>query len=560
MTVRAMVIDDEESIRFSLKRFLRAEGYEVSTAGAFEEAIERMDETDFDIVFTDIILKERTGLDILREIRKRQLNCPVVVFTGVPSMETARQAVRLGAFDYIEKPVRQKELLEVARAALEQKRASDQKERTFTSLKDTFDSVTEAIITVDRNLSVLEINRQAAEICGISRNQAKGRSLADSLSQCSGKCMDSIRESIETGATIETYDLKCNRKHQSERVIHITTSPLQNPSKEYSGGVMVIRHELPKTHVEDHLNPGEFFQNIVGKSRSMQGIFARIKSLSNVRTTVLIMGKSGTGKEVVADAIHSSGSRRDKPLVKVNCAAMPAELLDSGLFGHVAGAFTGAVRDKIGWLQKADGGSIFLDEIGEMPHHMQLRLLRVLETMEFERLGDPTPIRVDVRVLAATNKDLGKEISLGRFREDLYYRLKVIGISLPPLQERREDIPLLTTHFIKKLNRTFHKEITGVSEEVGKVFMEYTWPGNVRELVHAIEHAFVLCSGRMIRMEHLPVEFHRFHSQDRESAEYETIMDSLQQSRWNKTEASARLGISRQSLYRKMKKFNIPDS
>ena len=559
MTVRAIVIDDEESIRFSLKRFLHADGYEVTAAEAYQEAIEKMDEIDFDLVFTDIILKGKTGLDILREIRRRELNCPVIVFTGIPSVESAIEAVRLGAFDYLEKPVRQKELLQVAKAALQQKRVADRNEKTLTNLKITFDSVKDAIITVDQNLSVLEINGAASEICGISRKQVVGRLLADSLKQCSGNCMEVIRETIEKGVSTEAYRLKCNRRHHPEQVVSITTSRL-SCQKENSGGVMVIRDETPKANVDERLNTLESFQSIIGKSRNMQGIFARIKALADVRTTVLIMGNSGTGKEVVADAIHFSGCRRDKPFVKVNCGALPDDLLDSELFGHVAGAFTGAIRDKIGWFQKADGGTILLDEIGEMSHNMQLHLLRVLETMEFERLGDPTTIRVDVRVLVATNKDLKKEVSLGRFREDLYYRLKVIGISLPPLNERREDIPLLVSYFIKKFRKIFDKEIAGVSEEVQQLFMKYPFPGNVRELMHAIEHAFVLCSGRTILMDHLAEDFQHFNFQQKKSAEYEEILNALEKSRWNKTEASSRIGISRQSLYRKMKKYTILSS
>jgi len=555
----AIVVDDEESIRFSLKRFLGAEGYAVTTAESYEDAIEKMDEIDFDLVFTDILLGGKTGLDLLRAVRKRKLTCPVVVFTGIPSLKTAVEAVRLGAFDYIEKPLRQKELLQVAKAALQKKQDWDQKEKMFSNLQQTFDNVKDAIITVNHNMSILEINGAASEICGISRKQFVGRLLTDSVNQCSGKCMEIFQETIKKGAETEAYRVHCNRKNHPEQVVSITTSPLPGFQQEGSGGVMVIRDETPQVKTGAHLDVCSF-QNIVGKSRMMQGIYARIKALADVRTTVLITGSSGTGKEVVADAIHFSGCRRDKAFVKVNCAALPEGLLESELFGHVAGAFTGAIRDKIGWFQKANGGTIFLDEIGEMSNNMQLRLLRVLQTMEFERLGDPTTIRVDVRVLAATNKDLKQEVACGRFRDDLYYRLKVIGISLPPLKDRREDIPLLISHFLKKFSKMFDKEIVGVVDEVQQIFMKYPWPGNVRELMHAIEHAFVLCSGRIILVHHLAEEFQSLDFQQKKSGEYEEILTALRKSRWNKTLAANRIGISRQGLYRKMKKYNILDS
>jgi transcriptional regulator with PAS, ATPase and Fis domain len=266
---------------------------------------------------------------------------------------------------------------------------------------------------------------------------------------------------------------------------------------------------------------------------------------------------------LVVDELHRSGERRSKPLVKVNCATLSENLLESELFGHVAGAFTGAVKDKIGRFQRADGGTLFLDEIGEVTPRMQLRLLRVLETMEFERVGDSTPVKVDVRVVAATNRDLKAKVAGGEFREDLYYRLKVVEIKLPPLRERADDTPVLVEHFLALFNRTFDKKIKNISTSAWELLNQHHWPGNVRELENTLEHAFIRCRENAITADHLPTEFrkHRgnaqgaaFRSEDQEA---EAIRRALRKALWNKSRAAELLGISRRTIYRKMQKYGI---
>ena len=244
----------------------------------------------------------------------------------------------------------------------------------------------------------------------------------------------------------------------------------------------------------------------------------------------------------------------------MNCSALSENLLESELFGHVKGAFTGAVSDKVGRFQKADGGTIFLDEIGEMSSRMQLRLLRVLQEMEFERVGDSTTIKVDVRVVAATNKDLFEQVRLGQFREDLYYRLKVVELTLPPLRKRREDIPLLVDYFLKKFNEKLNKKITGISVDVQKTFMEHSWPGNIRELGHALEHAFILCHQDTIILDHLPPELRAVGLRWNKDDYYQALRQALEKTYWNKTEAARLLGISRQTFYRKMREYNIAEN
>jgi two-component system, NtrC family, response regulator HydG len=326
---------------------------------------------------------------------------------------------------------------------------------------------------------------------------------------------------------------------------------------------MVLRDDTDVTDLELELKSHRQFHRIVGSSRPMQKIYALIKSLANVQTTVLVTGESGTGKELVAEALHLSGDRSHKPLVKVNCSALPESLLESELFGHVKGAFTGAIRDNIGRFHRADGGTIFFDEIGDVSPKVQLKLLRVLEEREFERVGSSAPTKVDVRLIAATNRNLMEKVTNGELREDLYYRLKVIEIKLPPLRDRREDIPLLVEHFRTGFNLKFKKNIEGISSDVLKAFLKYPWRGNVRELEHTMEHAFVLCNREIITFDNLPGEFVAAPQAVRNSAvesaeaDIQRILEALDNTAWNKAKAARLLGIDRVTLYRKIKRYRI---
>jgi transcriptional regulator with PAS, ATPase and Fis domain len=331
----------------------------------------------------------------------------------------------------------------------------------------------------------------------------------------------------------------------------------------FSGAVVVIRDETRIADLERDLRERRQFHNIIGKSRQMQEVYTLIENLADVQTTVLISGESGTGKELVAEAIHYKGVRKDMPLVKVSCSALSESLLESELFGHVRGAFTGAVKDKTGRFQRADGGTIFLDEIGDISPRTQLQMLRVLQEMEFERVGDSSPVRVDVRVIAATNRDLAERVRSGEFREDLYYRLKVIELALPPLRERTDDIPILLEHFIGKFNQRLGRNIAGVSAEVSRLCMEYPWPGNIREFEHALEHGFILCRQSTITLEHLPKNIREFRGDDSVSSaegeedERARIISSLEKAGGNKARAARLLNIDRKTLYRKLEKYSI---
>jgi transcriptional regulator with PAS, ATPase and Fis domain len=298
----------------------------------------------------------------------------------------------------------------------------------------------------------------------------------------------------------------------------------------------------------------------------MQEIYGLLEDLADLETTVLVTGESGTGKELVAKALHYSGRRAFKPFVMVNCSALAENLLESELFGHVKGAFTGAIRDKQGRFQAANGGTVLLDEIGDISPGIQLKLLRVLQEKEFERVGESNTLKVDVRVIASTNRDLKEKVRRGEFREDLYYRLKVVEITLPPLCQRLEDIPLLVDHFCNSFNKIFKKNIEGISIEVLNTFMNYPWPGNIRELEHAIEHGFVLCHGEIITLDHIPKEIRDYFRtekhmlKEKAADEPQGILNALSKTDWNKAKAARLLGINRRTIYRKIYKFGLAKS
>ena len=572
MKGRILVIDDEENILSDFKGILVSKGHEVVTARNYNEAVHNLSEKKFDLIFTDIILEDipgkddKTGIDILREVKRRNLNSPVALITKAPNIDTAIDSLRLGAFDYVPKPVREDVLLYVTNKSLQYKSLLDERERYRSNIEAIFRSVKDAIITVDDKLTVIETNEAAENICGITRDTV-GKVLISLSRDCTGKCLDAVRETIDKKIPVEAYHIECRYKNCPEQIVNVSTYPLINSMGVFSGAVLVVKDETRLAILESTLKEKMQFHNIIGRSEGMQKIYSLIESLCDVQTTVLITGESGTGKEMIAEAIHYTGVRGSKLLVKVNCSALSEELLESELFGHVKGAFTGAVKDRDGRFQMADGGTIFLDEIGDVSPKIQLKLLRVLQEMEFERVGDSTPIKVDVRIAAATNQDLKEKVKTGKFRVDLYYRLKVVEINLPSLRERREDIPLLTNKFIDKLNKKIKRNITGVSADVEKIFMEYPWQGNIRELEHTIEHAFILCRQNTIAVEHLPQELREFKNlslsiPSKEKAwgdenEYQAILQSLEKTGWNKAKAARLLGMSRQTMYRKIEEYKI---
>lgn len=443
----------------------------------------------------------------------------------------------------------------------ERKEAENKLTEHRSRLEAIFRSVKDAIITVDPNLMVIEANKSMENICGTEVKEIVGKEFPQCQSHCSQACHEVLRQTLEKKTAVKEYRIECDNQHRLQQVVSLSSSPLLDPQGKFMGAVLVIRDITLLRDLERELRERNQFQNIIGRNKEMQDIYNLLEDLANLDTTVLVTGESGTGKELVARALHYSGKRAFKPFIAVSCSALAESLLESELFGHVRGAFTGAIKDKQGRFQAANGGTILLDEIGDISPMIQLKLLRVLQEKEFERVGESTPQKVDVRVIASTNKALKEKVKKGEFRQDLYYRLKVVEVALPPLRERLEDLPLLVDHFRCSFNERFKKNVEGISNEVLSTFMDYNWPGNVRELEHVMEHAFVLCHGATITMHHLPPDLRNF-EQINDLPQIKTpvkkfnggqdILDALKKTGWNKTKAARLLGISRQTVYRKI--------
>jgi PAS domain S-box-containing protein len=436
-----------------------------------------------------------------------------------------------------------------------------------TRLEAIFGSVKDGIVTVDPELRIIEANKSTENICGIAVKEIAGKTFSQCLNHCSKSCSEVLRQTLKKKLTIKEYRVECGHHQRHQQTVSVSSSPLLDPEGNFMGAVLVIRDITLLRDLERELRERHQFQNIIGRSKKMQDIYRLLEDLANLETTVLITGESGTGKELVARALHYSGQRAFKPFVTVSCSALAESLLESELFGHVKGAFTGAIRDKQGRFQAANGGTILLDEIGDISPLIQLKLLRVLQEKEIERVGESIPQKVDVRVIACTNKDLKEKVRRGEFRQDLYYRLKVVEVPLPPLRERLEDLPLLVDHFCYSFNERFKKNIEGISNEVLGKFMDYPWPGNVRELEHVMEHAFVICHGGVITLEHLPLEIRDYERSEKitlpkthakEPKQAQEILDALNKTGWNKAKAARILGIGRRTIYRKIHLNQFP--
>ncbi len=429
------------------------------------------------------------------------------------------------------------------------------------------DSIGDGIFVADRGRRITSFfNRAAEQLTGFSSPEAMGQYCFDIFRTdlCQTRCP--LEQTIVTGIPVYGRPaLMINRKGQ-EISVSITTAPIRNDQGEVVGGVEILRDLTLVESLKKTISGRYRLGDLVSKNPRMQEIFEILPDVAESESTVLIQGPSGSGKEVLASAIHDSSPRREKPFVKVNCAAIPDTLLESELFGYVKGAFTDAKKNKPGRFVLANQGTLLLDEVGDTSPALQVKLLRVLEDKEFIPLGGTVPTKVDVRIIAASNRDLEKLVQAGTFREDLYYRLNIIKIELPPLGERREDIPLLVEHFISKLNSLKGKAITGVSEEVLNLLMNYHFPGNVRELENILEHAYALCKDPLIGKKHLSGEFiekaakkseAKENIKPLESSEVQAIQKVLKVHKGNRLLSARELGISRSTLWRKIRRFHL---
>jgi len=437
-------------------------------------------------------------------------------------------------------------------------------ERYRSNMDAIFRTVSEAIIMVDNDGRLAHFNEAAEEICGYN-SSLLGREITEIGLGFSSLFCTILLETLSKNTPHEIDRFERRTPEGKMQSFSLRTTPVTESDGTVSGAVAVIRDETRLMVLERTLQIRGQFHGIVGASAPMQRLYALIEALADVPTTVLINGESGTGKELVAAALQSCGKQFKGPFVKVNCSALSESLLESELFGHVRGAFTGAIADKIGRFKKADGGTLLLDEIGDISPAIQMRLLRVLQESEFERVGDSTPIRVAVRIIAATNKNLEEKVRLGFFRQDLYYRLNVICIELPPLRDRLDDLELLVTHFITRFNNKFDRKIQGVTDNAMDLFRAHDWPGNIRELEHVIERAVILCTSNTISANDLPnAVMHDYGHTAKVTSKTTTssksplppksFEETMVLTNGNKTHAARLLGISRPTLYKLLNK------
>jgi PAS domain S-box-containing protein len=428
------------------------------------------------------------------------------------------------------------------------------------------DSVAEGVFTVDHDWRIAYFNRAAERITGVAREVAVGRRCRDVFhaSICDSVC--ALRHTLETGEPVVNRAAFIIDAKGRKVPISISTSVLRDDTGRLVGGVETIRDLSQVEELRKELEARYSLGDIIGRSSAMRELFGMLPAVAASNSTVVIHGASGTGKELFARAIHDMSPRSEKQFVAINCGAMPDTLLESELFGYKAGAFTDARSDKPGRFAVAEGGTIFLDEIGDVSAAMQVRLLRVLQEQVYEPLGGVKPVKANVRVVAATHRDLAELVKAGGFREDLYYRINVMRLELPTLRERREDIPLLIDHFIGRFNRLQDKDIVGVSDDVLEVLMKHDYPGNARELENIIEHAFVLCRAGVIETEHLPTELGASPTVRSNSAskgmnlrELESlhIADALRRNAGNRKAAAEELGIHPSTLFRKIRDLGI---
>lgn len=426
------------------------------------------------------------------------------------------------------------------------------------------DSIQEGVFTVDLEWRITSFNRAAEEITGVPRAEALGRRCFEVFRAdvCETGCL--LRRTIESGTPLANALVHIYRADKKRIPIRISTALLRDPAGRPVGGVETFQDVSALQELQRALRQQHRFEDIVSKNPRMLKIFAMLPQVAASGSTVLIEGASGTGKELVARAIHHHSPQREGPFVAVNCGALPDTLIEAELFGYKAGAFTDARRDKPGRFALAQNGTIFLDEIGDISPALQVRLLRVLQERTYEPLGSGKPVPTNARVIAATHRDLGQLVREEKFREDLYFRVNVFRISLPPLAERREDIPLLVEHFIEHFNRLRGRTVAGVSREAMEALLHHDWPGNVRELENAIEHAFVLCRADTIGLEDLPEHLHGSRDPCRAAAsgnlreiERAAILQALERHGGRKLAAARELGIDKNTLRRKMIRLGL---
>jgi len=449
------------------------------------------------------------------------------------------------------------------------KKEMPQDDRPMTRL--ILDSIADGVFTIDHEGRITSFNRAAEQITGYAKNEVIGQYCHDIFKAniCFKHCP--LKHTARTYESIVNMEVNILNRQNQEIPISISTSILKDAKGQVIGGVETFRDLSLIVQLRKEISRRYTFQDIISRSKSIAKLLSILPDVAESSATVLIHGESGTGKELFATAIHNTSLRREQPFIIVNCGALPETLLESELFGYKKGAFTDAKRDKPGRFRLAEGGTLFLDEIGDLSKGTQVKLLRVLEQKAYEPLGSTRTETADVRILAATHRNLEEMVRKGEFREDLFYRLNVMKLEIPPLRGRKEDLPLLVEHFIQKFNEKTGKPINKVSKRVMKRLLEYDYPGNVRELENILEHAFILCRGTEIRVTHLPANLassppppaarsSSTASKRLPDLEREMIREILEQCEWNRDQAAQELGMHRSTLWRKIQKYGIQPS
>ena len=558
--IKVLLVEDDRVDALSVQKMLTGEKdgpFTVECAGRLTEAIEYLEKAHFDVVLLDLGLPESVGLETLVQMRERVTHVPIVVLTG-EGETLSIDALQHGAQDYLIKGhINYGTLRRCLLYAIERKKIRDSlwiKDRII-------ESSINAIAITDLQGKLTYVNNSFLKLWGYESSEDVIGKAIDEFWHKTNDTLWITEAVFSDGSWVGKI---CGRKKDDTKLdLQLSAFIVKEKGQSSESLCMVFSFvditEL--THLRRRLKTEQCFAGIIGRDPRMLELFDTIREVTEVHVPVLIQGESGTGKELVAAAIHDEGPLADKPFVPVNCGALPEGVLESELFGHVKGAFTGAVRDRKGRFELADAGTIFLDEIGEIPGSTQVKLLRVLQEGIFQRVGGEEDIKVDVRVISATNKDLAKEITAGRFREDLYYRLCVVPVYLPPLRERRNDIPLLAEHLLKKaVAGTAHNDIA-LSSEALDIMMDYDWPGNVRELENAIQHALVKCRDNVLLTEHLPSNIlkttivaqpipKKARKQRKHKLDIERVWQTLAETGGNKIDAAHKLGVSRATLYR----------
>ncbi len=567
-----LIVDDTPENLTILLQMLTQQGYRVRPALSGEIALKSVLAEPPDLILLDILMPEMDGYEVCSVLKSsdRTSQIPIIFISALTEVEDIVKAFQAGGVDYITKPFQVAEVLARVHTHLELQNAIREKEESQLMLQTILNSIENTIVTVDGRMDVINTNRELDDICtGIPKD---GSTFQERLKRGSGPCAEVLRQTLANNKPVKEYRVNCSCAKGVDRTLVLNTAPLVRQDDEVGGAILIIRDITRLTALEEKFVQQHSYHNIIGKSEKMQQVYNLLARTVELDINMLICGDSGTGKELIAEAVHYASRRVKGPLVKVNCAALSENLLESELFGHVRGAFTGAVKDRVGRIQAAEGGTLFLDEIGDISPQFQAKLLRFLEQKEFERIGDSRTIKADVRVVAATNQDLLAKVKEKEFREDLFFRLKGVMVQLPALNERKDDISLLVSHFIGISRRSLNKNIEGLADEVTRGFLEYPWPGNVRELRSAIQYACALCQGDIIQKEDLPPEIfsdtalkqlgrrktdsgqegHQSHG-----SEKDLILAMLEKTGWNKAKAARGLGISRATLYAKLLKYGI---